>query len=451
MRLGLYFTAVNWHLQVDEARYIVDNCDAKVFFASAKFAKVAEEAATGTPRPLHKIALHGDIPGFQRYADVLAQAPADAPLENQREGAVMLYSSGTTGRPKGVRHPLPSKPFGDPAVAFASTAFGMMFGFNADDRYLCPAPLYHAAPLAFSAMQHRFGACAVIMRNFDAEEALRIIQDQRITTSQWVPTHFKRLLQLPEAVRRKYDVSSLKIAVHAAAPCPVPVKRAMIEWFGPVIVEYYAGTEGGGTLIRSEEWLAHPGSVGRHWAGGKIFVLDEEGNEVAEPRQEGAIYFPANPDPAARFRYHKDEAKTRGTYRGDKFTLGDIGFLDEEGYLYLTDRQSNMIISAGVNIYPQETENALMSHPKVHDVAVIGVPNDEMGEEVKAVVVPAAGCEPGPALERELIEHARATIAHYKCPRSIDFAAELPRTPTGKLLKREIRNEYWKGRESRLV
>jgi fatty-acyl-CoA synthase len=450
MRLGLYFTAVNWHLAAGETRYIVDNCDAKVFFASQKFANIATEAAAGAPKLARRVSLHGEIAGFQRYEDVLAGAPQDAPLEGEREGAVMLYSSGTTGRPKGVRHPLPRKPFGDPVVAMMSTAFGAFFGFSENDRYLCPAPLYHAAPLAFSAMQHRFGATAVIMRQFDPELALRTIQDQKVTTSQWVPTHFKRMLQLPDAVREKYDLSSLRVAVHAAAPCPVPVKRAMIEWWGPVIVEYYAGTEGGGTIIRSAEWLEHPGSVGKHWAGGKVFILDEEGNEVTKPRQEGAVYFPANPDPNARFKYHKDDEKTKSTYRGDKFTLGDIGFLDEDGYLFLTDRQSNMIISGGVNIYPQETENALLSHAKVHDVAVIGVPDDVMGEQVKAIVVPAAGARPGPELERELVEYCRGVIAHYKCPKSIDFATELPRTPTGKLVKRGLRDKYWAGRDSRI-
>ena len=443
LRLGLYFTAVNWHLAAGEARYIVDNCDAKVLFASKQFEKVAVEAAAAAPKLERRVALHGEIQGFRRFEDALAGAPPDAPLDGEREGAVMLYSSGTTGRPKGVRHPLPNKPFGDPAVAMASMAFGAFFGFVESDRYLCPAPLYHAAPLAFSAMQHRFGSAAVIMRQFDPELALRTIQDQKVTTSQWVPTHFKRLLQLPEDVRRRYDVSSLRVAVHAAAPCPVPVKRAMIEWWGPVIVEYYAGTEGGGTLIRSKEWLEHPGSVGKHWAGGKLFILDEDGNEVSKPRQEGAVYFPANPDPAARFKYHKDDAKTKTTYRGDRFTLGDIGFLDEDGYLYLTDRQSNMIISGGVNIYPQETENALLSHPKVHDVAVIGVPDDVMGEQVKAVVVPAAGVATGPELEVELIAHCRALMAHYKCPRTIDFVDELPRTETGKMAKRRLKERYW--------
>jgi fatty-acyl-CoA synthase len=449
MRLGLYFTPVNWHLQVDEAQYVIDNCDARVLFASEKFGKLAAEAASGASKLTQKLALHGGIEGFRPFDELLADAPEDAPLDDQREGAVMLYSSGTTGRPKGVRHPLPGKPFGDPSVALASRGFAAFFGFQEGDVYLSPAPLYHAAPLAFSAGQHRLGTSVVVMRQFDAEEALRTIQDQRVTTSQWVPTHFKRLLQLPEETRSRYDVSSIRVAVHAAAPCPIPVKRAMIEWWGPAIVEYYAGTEGGGTLIRSEEWLAHPGSVGRHWANGEIFILDEAGEPVAAGT-DGAVYFAANPDPEARFSYYKDDEKTRDTYRGDKFTLGDIGHLDEDGYLYLTDRQSNMIISGGVNIYPQETENALMSNAKVHDVAVIGVPHPDMGEEVKAVVVPAQGVQPGPALEQELIDYCRSEIAHYKCPRSIDFVDELPRTPTGKLVKRKLRDEYWSGHEGRI-
>jgi fatty-acyl-CoA synthase len=363
----------------------------------------------------------------------------------------MLYSSGTTGKPKRVRNPLPGRPFGDPAGSALALGLLGLFGFREGDRYLSPGPLYHAAPLAFCASLHRLGGTAVVMRQFDAEQALRTIQDQRVTVSQWVPTHFKRLLQLPAAVRERYDLSSHRVAVHAAAPCSIPVKQAMIDWWGPILVEYCAGTEGGGTLIRSPEWQAHRGSVGRHWAGGAIHVLDEEGIAIEEPRRDGSIYFEANADPAARFRYHKDDEKTSQVFRGRLFTLGDIGHLDADGYLYLTDRQSNMIISGGVNVYPQETENALIAHPKVSDAAVIGVPDDAMGEAVKAVVIPAKGVVPGPDLERELIEFCREQIAHYKCPRSIDFTDDLPRQPTGKLYKRMIRARYWEGRESTLV
>jgi long-chain acyl-CoA synthetase len=347
-----------------------------------------------------------------------------------------------------VRRPLIDVPAGDPSVALFTQGFMGLFGISGDDRYICPAPLYHAAPMQFTTSHTRIGATVVVLPRFDAELVLRVIQDQRVTSSQWVPTHFRRLLQLPEDVRKQYDMSSLRVAIHAAAPCPVPIKEAMIEWWGEAILEYYAGTEGGGTLIRSEEWLSHKGSVGRHWAGGKIWVLGEDGEEVSEPNQEGAIYFEA---PATgRFSYYKDEEKTAKTYRGDLFTIGDIGYLDSEGYLFLTDRQSNMIISGGVNIYPQETEDHLIVHPKVDDVAVIGVPDEEMGEAVKAVVIPAQGVAPGEELARELIEHCREGIAHYKCPRTIDFVDELPRTETGKMAKRKLRDRYWAEHEGRI-
>jgi len=449
-RVGVYFTPVNWHLQQDEVQYIVDNCDAEAIFASARFAEMAAKVAPGCPKLRTRIATTGGAPsGFETLEAALADVPEDAPLENEREGSIMVYSSGTTGRPKGVRRPLPDVPPGDPSVALFSKGFMGIFGIGEDDVYLCPAPLYHTAPLAFTTANLRNGATVAIMPRFDPELALQMIQDQRVTASQWVPTHFRRLLQLPEDVRRRYDVSSLRVAVHAAAPCPIPVKEQMIEWWGDAIVEYYAGTEGGGTLVRAKEWMERKGTVGRHWGNGKVWVLDEEGNEVTKPNAEGAIYFEA---PATgRFEYHKDAEKTAGTYRGDLFTIGDIGYLDEEGYLFLTDRQSNMIISGGVNIYPQETENHLIVHPKVDDVAVIGVPNEEMGEEVKAVVIPKAGVAPGPDLEAELIAWCREGIAHYKCPRTIDFVTELPRTETGKMAKRQLRDRYWGEGGAKLV
>jgi long-chain acyl-CoA synthetase len=450
-RVGLYFTPVNWHLQEDEVQYIVDNSDADALFASPVFAEVAARVAPHCPRLGSHFATSGAIEGFDSLEAALADQPEDAPLRDELEGSVMVYSSGTTGRPKGVRRPFKPLPAGHPSAALFAQGFLGLFGISGEDRYLCPAPLYHAAPIAFTGNHLRIGASVVILPRFDAELALRCIQDQRVTSSQWVPTHFKRLLQLPEEVRARYDVSSLRVAIHAAAPCPIPVKEAMIDWWGDAIVEYYAGSEGGGTLIRAEEWKTHQGSVGRHWAGGKVWILDEEGEEITQPYEEGAIYFEASPDPDGRFAYHKDAEKTASTYRGNLFTIGDIGYVDDEGYLYLTDRQSNMIISGGVNIYPQETENHLIVHPKIEDVAVIGVPNEEMGEEVKAVVIPSADAEPGPELERELIDYCRAGIAHYKCPRSIDFATELPRTETGKMAKRKLRDHYWEGHASRLV
>jgi acyl-CoA synthetase (AMP-forming)/AMP-acid ligase II len=448
-RCGLYFTPVNWHLQYDEIEYIVENCDAKALFAHSRFADLAARVAATSPRLQLKVGTGGRIPGFDRYEDRLADIADDEPLEDELEGSIMLYSSGTTGRPKGVRRPISGKPAGDPQANVLVVGLLALFGCSADDRYLSPAPLYHAAPLVWSSTHHRIGATTIIMRKFEPETALQTIQEQKATSSQWVPTHFRRLLQLPAEVRDRYDVSSLRLAVHAAAPCPIPLKEQMIAWWGEKIVEYYGGTEGGGTLIWSKDWLTHKGSVVRHWAGGKVFILDEEGNEITEPNREGAVYFEAPPDPVARFKYYKDDDKTARSYQGNLFTIGDIGYLDEDGFLYLTDRQSNMIISAGVNIYPQETENLLVMHPKVHDVAVIGVPNEDMGEEVKAVVVPR-DAEPGPALEAELIDYCREHIAHYKCPRTVDFVDELPRTETGKMAKRKLRARYWGG-EGKLV
>jgi fatty-acyl-CoA synthase len=445
-RAGLYFTPVNWHLQEDEIQYIVDNSDADALFASGGFAAVAARVAPQCPKLRLQVATSAEIEGFERIDAALADVPENPTLEDEREGSIMVYSSGTTGRPKGVRRPLPDVPSGDPSLTIFAKLFLGMFGIGETDTYLCPAPLYHAAPITFTTNHTRIGATVVVLPRFDAELCLKAIQDQQVTSSQWVPTHFRRLLQLPEDVRKQYDVSGLKVAVHAAAPCPVPVKQAMIEWWGDCIVEYYAGTEGGGTLIRADEWMTHKGSVGRHWSGGKIWILDEDGQEVGKPNTEGAVYFES---PAqGRFSYHKDDEKTAKTYRGDLFTIGDIGYLDDEGYLYLTDRQSNMIISGGVNIYPQETEDFLIVHAKVDDVAVIGVPSEEMGEEVKAVVIPATGCEPGPELERELIDYCRDGIAHYKCPRTIDFVSELPRTETGKMAKRKLRDRYWEGKGS---
>ena len=442
MRTGLYFTPVNWHLQQAEIRYIVENCDAKVFVTSARFAEVAESVSKDLPRLRQRLVFGGDVPGFTRVETALEEIPAAAPLEDAREGALMLYSSGTTGYPKGVRQALSGAPAGDAKATIVYTAIPTIFGIGPDDRYLSPAPLYHAAPLIFSTSSQRVGATVVVMPKFDAEGALRAIEDYRITVSQWVPTHFRRMLQLPDGVRTKYDLSSHRCAIHAAAPCPIPLKEAMIAWWGPIVVEYYGGTEGGGTVIRADEWLVHKGSVGRHWAGGRVYILDDAGNEVTEPRVEGGVYFESAADEKLRFRYYKDDEKTASTYRGRLFTIGDVGYLDEDGYLYLTDRKSHMIISGGVNIYPQEVENHLSTHPNVDEVAVIGVPNEVMGEEVKAVVVPR-NARPSPELAEELIEFCRDSIAHYKCPRTIDFVAELPRLPNGKLLKRQLRERYW--------
>ena len=448
MRTGLYFTPVNWHLTPGEAAYVVDNSDARVLLASDALRDVAGVVAENAPKVDHRVLVgDGALPGFARLDEVTAGLPS-TPVEHELEGSTMLYSSGTTGMPKGVRQPLPGTKAGEGLST--GIVLSYLFGMSEGDRYLCPGPLYHAAPLQFSMAQHRIGATVVLMDRFDPEAALVHIERFRVTTSQWVPTMFNRMLKLPEPVRGRYDLSSHRLAIHAAAPCPIPVKRAMIEWWGPIIIEYYAGTEGGGTLIGSDEWLAHPGSVGRHWSGRTVHVLGEDAKELPAGAQ-GAIYFDAADAPTGAFSYHKDEAKTAASYRGSLYTLGDIGYVDEDGYLFLTDRRSNMIISGGVNVYPQEVENHLIAHPQVADCAVIGVPDDDLGEAVKAVVQLLPGITPSDALAGELQAYCRDALAAFKSPRSIDFVTDLPRQANGKLYKRLLRDQYWKDRESRLV
>jgi acyl-CoA synthetase (AMP-forming)/AMP-acid ligase II len=381
--------------------------------------------------------LDGVADGFVSYEEMTAAAPA-TPLAAEVEGADMLYSSGTTGRPKGIERPLPLSPMGTPDSLYQ--LISLLFPPDADSVYLSPAPLYHAAPLRYCLAMQRFGATVVVLEKFDPEQALAAIEAYRVTHSQWVPTHFIRMLKLPAAVRARFDLSSLRYAVHAAAPCPVPVKEQMIEWWGQVLHEYYSGTEAiCFTYVNSADWLTHKGTVGRSLTG-EPHVLDGNGDELPA-EHVGTLYFSGGPS----FEYHRDPVKTAASRdpRGRGWaTLGDVGYLDEEGFLYLTDRVSHMIISGGVNIYPQEAENLLAVHPKVADVAVIGVPDPEMGEQVKAVVQPVAMADAGPELAAELIAYCRGQLAHYKCPRSVDFRAELPRLPTGKLIKRMLRDEY---------
>jgi long-chain acyl-CoA synthetase len=437
-RSGLYYTAISTRLQADEVAYIVDNCQARVFITSAACAATATRITRDAPRVDLWLMMDGTDGGFTSYEEMTSRAPA-TPLPHEVEGSDMLYSSGTTGRPKGVKPPLPLSPMGTPNAL--TQLVSVLFQPDGTSVYLSPAPLYHAAPLRYSMTFQRFGATVVVMERFDPEAALRAIETFRVTHSQWVPTMFIRMLKLPEETRAQYDLSSLRYAVHAAAPCPVPVKEQMIEWWGPVLHEYYAGTEGNCfTYTDSADWLSHKGTVGRALLG-KVHVCDEEGREVPAGTV-GTLYFSDGPS----FEYHDDEAKTASSRdpggRGWT-TLGDVGYVDDDGFIYLTDRLSHMIISGGVNIYPQEVENLLAVHPKVADVAVIGVPDPEMGEQVKAVVQPVGPVgEAGPELERELIAHCRERLAHYKCPRSIDFRQELPRHPTGKLLKRLLRDEY---------
>ncbi len=440
---GLYYTAVNTHFTPDEVAYVIEDSDAKAVFVDSSMADLAAHVrAVNSGVGVH-IAVGGELPGWQPYADALAAA-GDAPPP--ADGSEMLYSSGTTGRPKAVRRPLPADGNGSWAQSVLELALSHHYRMDQSNVYLSPAPMYHAAGVNYTMAVHRVGAAVIIMGRFDAESVLRLIETHRVTHAQFVPTMFVRMLKLPNAVREKYDVSSLRCVIHAAAPCPVDVKREMMDWFGPIIYEYYGGTEGfAGTTIGPQDWLAHPGSVGIPMA--PVHVVGEDGEELPVG-ESGELYFEGGPD----FEYFKDPVKTASVSndRGWR-SLGDMGYVDKDGYMYLTDRSTFMIVSGGVNIYPQETENLLIMHPKLVDAAVFGVPNDEYGEEVKAVVQPADGVTPGPGLEAELIEYCRTHLAGYKCPRTIEFDPELPRDPNGKLYKRRIRERYWQGRTSRIV
>jgi acyl-CoA synthetase (AMP-forming)/AMP-acid ligase II len=431
-RHGTYWTPVNWHLTAPEAQYIVEDCGAQVLFAAPETADVAAQIAERLPR-VTVVGVGGERPGLASYERAVAGLSSD-PLPGEVEGIPFLYSSGTTGRPKGIKRQHDFPPFG--AGLGLEQLMQGAFGFGPDTTYLCPAPLYHAAPIGWSLGTHRLGGTVVVMERFDATECLRAIERHRVTHVQFVPTHFVRMLKLPEAQRRAFDLSSLQVVVHAAAPCPVDVKRQMIDWLGPKIAEYYAGSEGNGmTMIGSADWLAHPGSVGRPVIGA-LHIMGGDGEELP-PGQDGMIYFEGAP-----FEYHNDPAKTASSRNGRGWsTLGDMGHLDADGYLFLADRRTDLIISGGVNIYPAEIEEALITHPAVVDVAVIGVPDPEMGQSVLAVVQPAGDGPPRPGLADELIAHCRSRLASFKCPRTIEFTRELPRLPTGKLLRRQLRAE----------
>lgn len=442
-RSGLYYTCISSRLTAGEIEYIVKDCGAKVFIASKSLAATAREL----PAKLKGVTFYmlgGSEPGFASFEEAIAKMPAKR-IADEASGADMLYSSGTTGRPKGVKLPLSGLPIEEPGNLL--TLVKVLFGADENSIYLSPAPLYHAAPLRWNMSVQRLGGTCIIMEHFDPEEALRLIEKYKVTLSQWVPTMFVRMLKLPEAARTKYKLSSHKGAIHAAAPCPVEVKRKMIEWWGPILHEYYAGTEGNGFVYcNSQDWLAHPGTVGRALLG-ELHIAGEDGNDVPVG-EEGTIYFANGPV----FEYHNDKDKTQQSRNAKGWsTLGDVGKLDAEGFLYLTDRKAFMIISGGVNVYPQEAENLIITHPKVADVAVIGVPNEDFGEEVKAVVQPIDWKDAGPALAEEIIAFCKAQLSPIKCPRSVDFEVELPRHPTGKLYKRLIRDRYWGKRESRIV
>jgi long-chain acyl-CoA synthetase len=440
---GLYYSAVNTHFTPDEVGYVIDDSDAKAVFIDASMAELGERILQANDGVEVHIVVGGALPGWRLYEDELAEN-GDPPALS--DGSEMLYSSGTTGRPKAVRRPLPEDGQGSWAQKVLEYSLIQRYGMTPQSVYLSPAPLYHAAGINYTMAVHRVGAASILMRKFDAEEVLRLIETHRVTHAQFVPTMFVRMLKLPQAIRENYDVSSLQCVIHAAAPCPVDVKHRMMDWFGPIIHEYYGGTEGfAGTIIGPDEWLAHPGSVGKPLH--PVHVVGDDGDELPAG-ESGELYFEGGP----AFEYFKDPVKTASVSndRGWR-SLGDMGFVDEDGYMYLTDRSTFMIVSGGVNIYPQEAENVLVMHPKLVDAAVFGVPNDEFGEEVKAVVQPVEGVEAGPKLEAELIEYCRANLASYKCPRTIEFDPELPRDPNGKLYKRRIRERYWQGRTSRIL
>jgi long-chain acyl-CoA synthetase len=433
-RSGLYLTPINWHLGADEAGYILADCGATALVTSSRFAELVDDLGDHVEGITVRLSVDGGFDGFDDYEEAIAGEPAE-PLEDETEGLPMFYSSGTTGRPKGILPPLTGQPFGTGGM---TDQLASMYGIVAGTRYLVPAPLYHAAPLGWSMGAQRNGSTVVLLQRFDPEVALRAIDEHRVTHAQFVPTHFVRMLKLDAEVRARYDLSSLQVAIHAAAPCPVEIKRQMLVWWGPIIHEYYSGSEGAGfCAVGPEEWLERPGTVGKALMG-TPHIVGDDGVEV--PTGEvGQIWF----EGAKRFEYHGDPAKTAQAFdeRGWA-TLGDVGYLDDAGYLYLTDRVSHMIISGGVNIYPQEIEDVLVLHPAVADAAVIGIPDPDMGESVLGVIQAADPDTDTDVLAGTLDRFCRERLAGFKCPRDYRFAAELPRMPTGKLLKRRLRDEY---------
>jgi len=440
---GWYLTPINYHLTAPEVAYIISDCGAKAFVADSEFAEVARAAAdeAGTPAAARFAA--GEIEGFRRFEELKEGQPDDQPSDRSA-GAIMTYTAGTTGRPKGVRRPLmPVDP--DTMGQMLFTWFQFLYGIEpkANNVHLTVAPLYHTAVMNFTAIALAGGHTIVLMDKWTPQGTLERIERYRVTHSHMVPTMFIRMLQLPEEEKGKHDVSSLTHVIHSAAPCPIDVKRAMLDWWGPVIFEYYAATEGGGTLVTPEQWLQKPGTVGPPWPNSEIRVLDDEG-QPCEPGQSGTVWIKMGD---YTFEYHKDREKTEEIWKDGFFTVGDIGYLDEDGWLFLNDRKADVIISGGVNIYPAETEAALFGHPAVGDAAVIGVPDDEWGERVHAVIEPREGYEAGDDLAAEITDYLKGRLAGYKLPKEIEFVDALPRDPNGKLSRSKLRETYWAGRE----
>jgi long-chain acyl-CoA synthetase len=446
-QIGAYFVPINHHLKGAEVAYIVNDCGARAFVTHERFAEAALAAADDLElAPEARFAV-GDVPGYRPFAELGQGQPTDLPRD-RAAGLHMTYTSGTSGRPKGVKRPLPD--FDPDLQGEVQRIANELFGLG--DRsgvHLVTGPLYHTAVCGLAGAALHSGNAVVLMDEFDPEAALRLIDRHRVTTTHVVPTMLVRMLKLPAEVRARYDVSSIQQLTHGAAPCPIPVKRDIIDWFGPVVSEYYAATEGGGTLVSAEEWLERPGTVGRAWQVSQIKVTDDDGL-VLPAGEPGLIWIKMVVGGIEDFEYHGDAGKTRLTYDADGFfTVGDIGYLDEDGYLFICDRKIDMIISGGVNIYPAEVESSLIEHEAVADVAVFGIPDDEWGERVHAAVQLQPGVEGTPALEQELIAHARERIANLKCPRSIEFG-DLPRDPNGKVFKRQLRDPHWEGRERRV-
>jgi long-chain acyl-CoA synthetase len=437
-RAGLYYTPVNWHLTPHETHHILKDSDAQALVATASSLRRIGDVATSLEGPGFLVTTGNHSEKSEDLEEIIAkEAETDQDFEfEELVGSPMFYSSGTSGQPKGIKHPIPLEPFRTPSSS--DQGVSSRAGFDADTVYLCPAPLYHASPLSYSMAVQRTGGTVILMEKFDPEEMLRLIEQYRVTHMHVVPTMFVRLLKLPEDVRRSADLRSLQAVSHSSAPCPVAVKEQMLEWFGPIIGESYSGSEGvGRCAIGPQEWLLHKGSVGKSQTG-PIHILDDEGVPVNEG-EIGVVWF----EDAANFEYHHDPRKSTAAFNDHGWsTLGDMGYLDDEGYLFLSDRRTNLIISGGVNIYPQEVESVLALHPDVLDIAVIGIPDDDLGQRVVAIVTAADPNSVGPELAQSIIEFCRTRLAHYKCPREAIFDSDLPRLPTGKLAKRILHERY---------